>query len=222
MTADVTETVADAGPARPGRGRWLTVAVSAVAVLAGLYGAAIAVTHAELSGGFVGWSGVVPGHSAGLAPITAAEQAQVEPVQGYDQVLWATRPGGEVTVGFDVHNGGPVPVTLLGIAPRRFLPGVIDDLAPAGVQLGPGYGQMKPFHPVALGPGDSVAVGLTERVVCDPTVRRAATQASDGYGWLGDSTSPVVLHYRVLGVSTAQTVGVASPVLVEMLYRACG
>jgi hypothetical protein len=70
----------------------------------------------------------------------------------------------------------------------------------------------------------AVPVGLTERVVCDPTIRphagrlpgnRAATS------WLGDATSPVVLHYRVLGVTMSQTVTVAMPILVALPYRSC-
>jgi hypothetical protein len=184
--------------------------------------AAIFSTHAALSGGFGGWSGAVPGHSVGLGPITPAEQEQIGTTLSSNQILWASRPGGEVTFGFQVHNGGPVPVTLLGVALRTFDPGVINALAPAGAELGPGFGQMAPFHPVALGPGDSVAAGLTERVVCDPTVRRdARALGSADTSWLGDDTGRVVLRYRALGVTMSQTVSVASPLTVVLPYRSC-
>ena len=221
MAANVTETVAEATPARSGRGRWLAVIIAVA--LAAIYLAAIASTHATLSGGFVGWSGDVPGHSIGLTSITSAERAQIGPTPGISQVVWATRPGGEVTFGFQVHNGGPVPVTLTGLALRTFDPGVINALAPAGAQVGPGFGQMTPFHPVTLGPGDSLPVGLTERVVCDPTIRRDVRQPGDpaATSWLGDATSPVVLRYRALGVTMSQTVTVAMPVLVVLPYPSC-
>jgi hypothetical protein len=39
--------------------------------------------------------------------------------------------------------------------------------------------------------------------------------------WAGSATSPVVLRYRVLGLSMSQTVTADSPLLVEMPYRAC-
>ena len=114
MSTGVTEVQVAASPPRPRRGRWL--AVIAVAFLSAAYLAAIFSTHAALSGGFVGWSGAVPGHSAGLGPITSAEREQTDPSLPSSQVFWASRPGGEVTFGLQVHNGGPVPVTLLGIA----------------------------------------------------------------------------------------------------------
>lgn len=166
---------------------------------------------------------MVPGHTVGLGPITPAEQAQIGPTPGFSRVLWATRPGAEVAAGFQVHNRGPVPVTLLDLALRTFDPGVINALAPAGSQLGPGSGQMTPFHPVALGPGNSVAVGLTERVVCDRTVLGDArlVQAPGGFAWLGDAISPVVVCYRALGVTLSQTLTIAGPVLVVLPYRSC-
>jgi hypothetical protein len=80
---------------------------------------------------------------------------------------------------------------------------------------------MTPFHPVALGPGESVAVALTERVVCDPMIRRDARLPGAGSSWIGDATSPVILHYRVLGASMSQTVTLAMPVLVVLPYRSC-
>jgi hypothetical protein len=111
------------------------------------------------------------------------------------------------------------------VAPRAFDPGVANALAPAAEQLGPGFGQMTPFHPVALGPGDTVWAGLTERVVCDPTIRRDASALALGNrpdtSILGDATSPVVVRYRVLGVTMSQTLSVAQPILVMLPYRAC-
>lgn len=208
------------GPLRPGRGRWLAAIVAGglIAVLL----AALTSTHAVLSGGFVGWSGVV-GKSTGLTTITAAEQAKIGPTPGYSQVLWASRPGGQVVFGFTIHNGGPVPVTILGVALHTFGPGVVNPLAPGGAQLGPGFGQLRPFHPSALGPGGSLDVALTQRVVCDPIMaddaRRFGNQSA--FGWIGDDTSPVVLRYRVLGVPMSQTVSVATPVLVILPYRSC-
>jgi hypothetical protein len=196
------------------------LAAIAVGGLAAAWLAALASTHAVLSGGFAGWSGATGG-DAGLTTITAAEQATIGPTPGYSQVLWAARPGGEVTFGFSIHNGGLVPVTILGLALRTFDPGVVNALAPAGAQLGPGFGQMLPFHASTVGPGGSLAVGLTERVVCDPTIRRDASLLGAVTSWLGDATSPVVLRYRVLGVTTSQTVSIATPLLVILPYRSC-
>jgi hypothetical protein len=124
VAVNVTEEMADASPARPRRGHWLAVIiVIIVALLAAAYMAAVSYSHAALSGGFTGWSGVVPGHSAGLGSVTSADRALIGPTPGYSQVLWASRPGGEVTAGFQVHNGGPIAGTLLGLAPRSLYPG---------------------------------------------------------------------------------------------------
>ena len=144
-----------------------------MAVLAVLYLVALWSTHATLSGGSVYWSGSAQGKAGGLGPITGAERASTHIQGDYGQVLWASRPGSEVTFGFELHNGGIVPVTVLSLRPLGLLPGAIHDLAPVSALLGPDkFGRLTSFHPVALGPGDSVAVGLTERVVCDPTVRQ--------------------------------------------------
>jgi hypothetical protein len=64
VATDIAQAVADATPARPGRGRWLAVATAAA--LASIYLGATASTHAALSGGYVGWSAVVAGHTTGL------------------------------------------------------------------------------------------------------------------------------------------------------------
>ena len=224
MVASATEAAVKAPPPRSRRVRWLAAAV--VAGLAALYLAAITSTHATLSAGLVGWSGILPVNPGSLTSPTAAEYSLVFPSdQGYGEVLWAARPGGELTFGFALHNGGPVPVTLLSMTVPTVYPDVVHDLALAGAQLGPGDGQMKPFHPVALGPGGTVWAGLTERVVCDPTIRRDARALSNrgqsDTSWLGDATSPVVVRYRVLGVTMSQTLSIAEPILVMQPYRAC-
>jgi hypothetical protein len=59
-----------------------------------------------------------------------------------------------------------------------------------------------------------------------PEVRRRPqpTRLPDNRGtcsWLGDATSPVVLRYRVLGVTMSQTVTVATPILVILPYPSC-
>ncbi len=140
-------------------------------------------------------------------------------------MLWANRSGGELAFGFDIHDGGPVPVTLLGVALRGYDPRVVHVLAPAGAQLGPGYGQMTPFHPVALGPGGDVNVGLTVRVICDPTIRNDARMMANGHqadtSVLGQGTSPVVVRYRVLGVTMSQTLSLDQSILVMQYYRSC-
>jgi hypothetical protein len=221
MSAGLTEMQARAGKARGKRARRL-VLIAAGCLGAGCLAVA-ASTHAALSASPLGWADPIPGKNIGLAVLTRAERAWIGPTPGYSQVLWAARPGGEVAFGFEVHNGGPVPVTVLGLALPVYHPDVVHVLAPAGAQLGNGFGQMTPFHPVALGPGDSVAVGLTERVICDPTIRLDARAPGDPAltSWLGDATSPVVLRYRVLGLTTSQTVTVAAPLLVVQPYRAC-
>lgn len=84
---------------------------------------------------------------------------------------------------------------------------------------------MTPFHPVALGPGGSVDVGLTERVICDPTIRKDARMMARGHqgdtSVLGQGTSPVVVRYRVLGVTMSQTLSLTRPILVMQYYRSC-
>jgi hypothetical protein len=224
MVASATEAVVKAPPPASRPARWLALAT--VVGLGAVYLAAITSTHAALSASPVGWSGVLPVNSGSLTAPTAAEYASVFPTdQGYGEVLWATRPGGEVTFGFSVHNAGPVPVTLLGVALRTLIPPVVHALAPAGAELGPGFGQMTPFLQVALQPGDTVWAGLTERVVCDPTIRGDARALSNrgqpDTSFLGDATSPVVVRYRVLGVTMAQTLSIAEPILVMLPYRAC-
>jgi len=224
VVASTTEAVVKAPPPRSRRGRWL--ALVTVTGLAAVYLAAITSPHATLSASPVGWSGVLPVNSGSLATPTSAEYASVFPTeQGFGEVLWANRPGGELTFGFSVHNGGPVPVTLLGVALRTFAPGAVNALAPAGAQLGQGFGQMTPFRPVALAPGGTVWAGLTERVICDPTIRRDARAMSNGdqpdTSVVGDATSPVVVRYRVLGVTMTQTLSVAEPILVMLPYSAC-
>lgn len=223
LSADVAETTTAASPPRRGRGRWL--AIAGVAILAAACLATVVSTHAALSGGFVGWSGGEPGSWPGLALITPAQKAQYGVrTSGYSEVLWASRPGGELFFGFDLHNGGLVPVTILGLKLKGFGPGVINDLAPAGAQLGPGkFGGMRPFHPVTIGPGASLPVALIERVVCDPTVRSDARTIplSEDTSVFGDATSPVLVRYRALGISTSQTLSLATPVLVMMPYIAC-
>jgi hypothetical protein len=54
--------------------------------------------------------------------------------------------GRGIAFGFDVHNGGLVPMTVLDVTLCDFDPGTVHVLAPAGAQLGPGFGQMAPWH----------------------------------------------------------------------------
>jgi hypothetical protein len=216
VSTDVAEKTTAASPPRPRRRRWL---FAGAAVLVGACLGALWSTHATLSGGSVYWSGAVPGKSLGLRPATGAELAQIGELGDYSQVLWASRPGGEVTFGFDLHNGGIVPMTVLSLRPLDSNP-----LVPVSALLGPDdFGRLRPFHPVALGPGASVAVGLTERVVCDSTIRQdaVAERHRGGSSWTGDLASPIVVHYRVLGLPASQTITLTSPVLVVMPYRAC-
>jgi hypothetical protein len=224
VSADVAERTTAAGPARRRRRRWLALgaAVLVVACLVGLWS-----THATLSGGSVNWSASVPGKALGLKPATGAELKTIGELGDYSQVLWASRPGGEITFGFELHNGGIVPITVLGLRPFDPNPLSIHDLAPVSALLGPDkFGRLTRFHPVSLGPGDSVAVGLTERVVCDPTVRKDViimrNEHQSDTAWLAGSTSPVVVHYRVLGLPASQTISLGSPLLVAMPYGACG
>jgi hypothetical protein len=221
VAAEMTGATATAGWAQLRRGRWL--AAVAAAVLVALYLGAVTSTHAAIGGSEVRWAGPAEGRSAGLGPVTAAERELAGLSAGFGTVLWASRAGGAVTFGFTIHNGGPVPVTLVGLALRTFDPGVLHALAPAGAQAGPESGQLRPLRPVTLGPGGSLPVALTERVVCVPLIRSDA-RLPDGRGLhsvLGDATSPVVLRYRVLGITTSQTVSLGSPVLVLLPYRAC-
>ena len=176
------------------RGRLLAIVI---ACLAAGYLIALVSTRLALAGGAVGWSGPVSGKGIGLASMTMAERARSGmPTQGYSQVLWATRPGGEVSFGFDLQNGGVVPITVLGLELRGFDPGVVNALAPRGAPLGPdGRGGMTPFRPVTLGRGD--------------------------HSYLGDATSPVVVHSKAFGVSMSQTLSLSTPVLVVLPYASC-
>ena len=223
MSVDVAAAGTEASPPRPRRWRWPRLALVGVLLAAG-YLIAVWSTHLTLSGGPVIWSRPVPGTNLGT--VSPAEQAfSGIQTSGYREVMFASRPGGEVSFGFDLHNGGPVPITVLSLRPH-VLPGVIHDLGPVSAQLGPGrYGRMTAFHPVTLGPGETLTVGLTERVVCDPITsmdaRMLARQRESDTSWEGDTVSPVVVHYRVLGLGTSQTVAVTPTVLVAMPYRAC-
>jgi hypothetical protein len=92
---------------------------------------------------------------------------------------------------------------------------------PAGAQLITDQGPMTPFHPVALGPGDTVNVALTERVICDQITRMDARMpGSEGSG-RSFTTSPVIVRYRVLGLTMSQTISLAEPILVEQPVSAC-
>jgi hypothetical protein len=224
MVAHAAEALVRVPPPRSRRARWL--AASIVAALAVAYLTAITSTHAALGGGEVFWWAPLPVGRSGLTDPTAAEYASVFPTsQGYGHVLWANRPGGELAFGFDVHNGGPVPMTLLGVALRVLNPESIHVLDIAGAQLGAGFGQMTPFHPAPLGPGGSVDVGLTLRVICDPTIRKDARMMAHEHqldtSGLGQGTTPVIARYRVLGVTMSQTLSIIQPILVGQYYRSC-
>jgi hypothetical protein len=108
------------------------------------------------------------------------------------------------------------------VRPGGFLPGVITDLAAAGALLGPNKsGVMSAFHPVTIGSGGSVALGLTERVISDPTARSDTRLRRSGTSFFGDATSPMVVRYRALGIVTSQTLTLTSPTLVLMPCRSC-
>ena len=221
MSTDVAAKTTAASPPRPRRRRWLFLGagVLVAACLAALWS-----THATLSGGSVYWSGPVPGKNIGLKPATGAERTSAGMQGDYSQVYWASKPGGEVTFGFNLHNGGIVPMTVLSLRPLDPDPLAVHDLAPVSALLGPDkFGRLTPFHPVALGPGATVAVGLTERVVCQPVIRQDAVAGrhSGGMSYLGGATSPIVVRYRVLGLPASQTISLTGPVLVVMPYRAC-
>ena len=207
-------------PSPPWRGRWL---ILGAAIGAAAYLLAAGSTHVALSGGPVGWSGPVPGKPLTLAPITAAQRESAGiSTADFSEVLWATRPGGEVVFGFELHNGGLIPVTVVGLQLRGYPPGVITDLAAGGALVGPGFGQTEPVHAVTIGPAATALVGMTVRTICDPTIREDARMlAGHDTSWLGDATSPVVVHYRALGIGTSQTVSLPMSLLVVMPYRAC-
>ena len=221
MSVQAPERPAPAAKGRPLRPRLLALGV---AVLAAVYLLAVGSTHPALSGGFVGLSGPVPGKGQGLRSFKITPDILDPETLGYSSLLWAASPGGEVNFGFYLHNRGPVPVTVLGLKLRGFDPGVARDIVTAGALLGPWpSGTFRPFHPVTVGPGGSVAVGLTVRVVCDPTIRKDARLPDHrgDYSYFGDATSPVVVRYRALGITTSQTLSLTDPVLIMMPYRSC-
>jgi hypothetical protein len=223
MAASTIDAPATARPHPPRRGRrWLAAAAVLVAAAAV---SAVLSTHATLSADEVGSYGVLPGSGTSLTEPTAAQYRHVFPTsQGYSQVLWASRPGGEFTFGFAIHNGGPVPVTLLGLSLRILDPG-INVLAPAGVLHRAGLDHQSPFHPVSLGPGATVYVGLTERVICPAIITRdARDMASRGQqdtSYAGDATTPVIVRYRVAGLTMSQTLSLGQPLLIMLPYTAC-
>jgi len=222
MAVGTAEAVVTGRPRPRRRRRWLAAVI--VAALAAAFLGAIGSTHAALSGGFVRWYAVTPASGSLTAP-TAAQYAQVFPTsQAYYRVLWARRPGGEVYFGFQVHNGGPVPVTLLGVRLRVLDPD-INPMVTVGTLLNAGLPHSGPFHPVSLGPGDSVWVGLTERVTCPAIIRHDAQRmvrlGQADTSVTGDATSPVVVRYRVLGLTTSQTLSLVQPLLIMLPYTAC-
>jgi hypothetical protein len=223
MAAGTVEAVVTGRPRPPRRRRWLAIAIPAV--LAAAYLGATGSTHAALSGGSVGWSAVTPASAGSLTEPTAAEYAEVFPTsQAYSRVLWTRMPGGEMSFGFQVHNGGPVPVTLLGVGLRILDPDV-NPMITVGTLLNPGLPHSGPFHPVSLGPGDSVWVGLTERVTCPAIIRhdaqRMVSLGQADTSFAGDATSPVVVRYRVLGLTMSQTLSLDQPLLIMLPYTAC-
>jgi hypothetical protein len=223
MAIGTVDAVVTGRPRPPHRRRWLAIAIPAV--LAAAYLGAASSTHAALRGGFVGWSAVLPASGGNLTEPTAAEYADVFPTsQAYSQVLWAHRPGGEVSFSFQVHNRGPVPVTLLGVSLRILDPDV-NPMVKVGALLNAGLPHARPFHPVSLGPGDSVWVGLTERVTCPAIIRhnaqRMVSLGQADTSFAGDATSPVVVRYRVLGLTMSQTLSLDQPLLIMLPYTAC-
>lgn len=110
--------------------------------------------------------------------------------------------GGKAEIGFSVHNEGPVPITLLSMALAQPAPPDVVAallLGPAG-NANPSPGQMTPFHPLTLGPGDTVQAGLTERI-----------WANSKYGSFAIAGPVVVVvRYRVLGVTMSRTLSPAS------------
>lgn len=194
------------------QGRWRRRCVAAAIVVV-LYLAAITSTHAALSGDAAG-AFAVPSDSL------------TSPTFENGEVMSATRPGGEVTFGFFVHNRGPVPITLLSVTLARSASAdAATVLAPVGGgQLGWDIGPLTPFRPFTLGPGGTAGAAFSERVVCAP-VTRADASADSGRpgnsGWLSEAANPVVVRYRVLGITMSQTLSLASPVLVRMPVSAC-
>jgi hypothetical protein len=53
------------------------------------------------------------------------------------------------------------------------------------------------------------------------SARALSNRGQSDTSFLGDATSPVVVRYRVLGVTMAQTLSIAEPILVMLPYRAC-
>lgn len=83
-------------------------------------------------------------------------------------------------------------------------------------------GRMQPHHPVTVGPGGSVPVALIVRVACGPPGHDAPAAGPRAAGiWSTGATSPVVVHYQVLGLRMSQTLTVGEPVVVAMCTSAC-
>ena len=118
--------------------------------------------------------------------------------------------GGEAGIGFSIHNAGPVPITLLSVDLAQSVPPDVVTallLARAGAS-NPSPSKMTPFHPVALGPGDTVQAELTERI-----------WANGKYGAYAITGSIiVVVRYRVLGITMSRTFSPASSLPVMRTY----
>lgn len=213
MNAIAAAANVEARARRRRRGRWLAGGAAAF-VAACLCG--IGSTHLALSAGPVSWTapaiGSMPPPSSGIA--------NQQP--GYSQVIYTDRPGGTVTFGFDLHNDGLVPVTIVGLHLKSVPPGMAGAVAPAGARLGPDrWGRLTAFHPVAMGPGGSLAVGLTARAICVPIIRADARLHRGDYSYTGGATNPVIVRHRALGVTATQTISIPEPVLIVMPYSAC-
>lgn len=226
MGVDVAEVADTASPLRRRR-RWQWPAIVAACLVAA-YLIAISSTHSALrAGAGVNWAGSPANPSSGLGPITSAELAQVGPIApGNIRVLWASRPGGEFTIGFQLHNENLVPITILGVTLPGKDPGPADALTLAGTLLGPdSSGAMAPFHPITLGAGASATIGLTDRVGCEPNfgrdVRTLRAHGVPPSNFTTSQTGLIVVRYRALGLTSFQTVRLANPIEVVLPYSTC-
>jgi len=200
-----------AGIAIGWRSRRLAVqALAVVLILAGL-GASLVLTSYDA----VAWTdGSV---AAGLGYVQGPPATE-EPIfdEGPPTRTFAPGPDGFLSFGFDVHNVGPLPITIVGIAPTGdgMAWGRVTSAAllrePSLIPAGLNPADLRPFVPVDLATGEStfmVVAGQTTACALGPTddIANANGGAVVGY---------VDVVYEMLGVR--RVTRIQTPIIVNI------
>jgi hypothetical protein len=185
-------------------------ALAVVLVLAGI-GASLVLTSYNT----VAWTdGSV---AAGLGYVQGPPATE-EPIfdEGPPTRMFAPGPNGFLSFGFDVHNIGPLPITIVGIAPTDDgmawgrVPSAALLREPSLIPGGLNPADLRPFVPVNVAPGEStfiVVAGQTTACALGPTddIANANGGAVVGY---------VDVVYEMLGVR--RVTRIQTPIIVNI------